>query len=292
MKKTFHTFTKNYTMVEIGRTNKLIILKELDFGIYLDGENLGEILMPRRYVPIECKIGDELEAFIYFDSEDRIIATTEIPNAQVGEFAMLRVASVNAVGAFLDWGLSKDLLVPFREQKVKMQEGQWHIVYVYVDEESNRIAASAKIDKYLGKETPTYEVSQSVDLLICSLTDIGYKAIINNSHWGILYKNEIFQPLQKGQRIKGFIKKLRDDEKIDLCLSQPGYDKIDGIAKDILAKLNENNGFLNTTDKSPSEYIYEQFGVSKKVYKQAVGALFKKGLIDIESNGIRATLEE
>ena len=279
-------------MIEIGRTNKLKVLKELDFGIYLDGENLGEILMPRRYVPFDCKIGDEIEAFIYFDSEDRIIATTEKPNAQVGEFAMLKVASVNAVGAFLDWGLSKDLLVPFREQKIKMQEGQWHIVYVYVDEESNRIAASAKLDKYLGKETPTYEASQSVDLLICSQTDIGYKAIINNSHWGILYKNEIFQPLQKGLRIKGFIKKLRNDEKVDLCLSPPGYDKIDGIAKDILAKLNENNGFINTTDKSPSEYIYEQFGVSKKVYKQAVGALFKKGLIDIESNGIRVTLEE
>ena len=279
-------------MIEIGRTNKLKVLKELDFGIYLDGENLGEILMPRRYVPFDCKIGDEIEAFIYFDSEDRIIATTEKPNAQVGEFAMLKVASVNAVGAFLDWGLSKDLLVPFREQKIKMQEGQWHIVYVYVDEESNRIAASAKLDKYLGKETPTYEASQSIDLLICSQTDIGYKAIINNSHWGILYKNEIFQPLQKGLRIKGFIKKLRNDEKVDLCLSPPGYDKIDGISKDILAKLNENNGFINTTDKSPSEYIYEQFGVSKKVYKQAVGALFKKGLIDIESNGIRVTLEE
>ncbi len=279
-------------MAEIGRINKLTVLKELDFGIYLDGENLGEILMPKRYVPLECKIGDEIEAFIYFDSEDRIIATTEKPNAQVGDFSFLKVASVNEFGAFLDWGLSKELLVPFREQKVKMQEGQWYIVYVYVDLESNRIAASAKLDKFIDKEPSQFKIAQSVDLFICSQTELGYKAIINNSHWGILYKNEVFQPLQKGQSIKGFIKKIREDGKIDLGLFQPGYNKIDGIANDILQKLKENKGFLDTTDKSPTEYIYEQFGISKKVYKQAVGALFKKGLIDIESNGIRMVFDE
>ena len=279
-------------MAEIGRINKLVVLKELAFGVYLDGENLGEILMPRRYVPIDCKPGDTVEAFIYFDSENRIIATTEKPHAQVGEFAMLKVISVNAVGAFLDWGLLKDLLVPFREQKVKMQEGQWHIVYVYVDDKSNRIVASAKLDKHLNNLPPNYEISRAVDLLIYSQTDIGYKTIINNSHWGILYQNEVFQPLEKGQKIKGYIKKIRDDKKIDLSLYPPGYEKIDGIAKAIFSKLQENKGFLDSTDKSPSEYIYQQFGVSKRVYKQAVGALLKKGLIDIEPNGIRIILAE
>jgi len=165
-------------------------------------------------------------------------------------------------------------------------------VYVYVDVESNRIAATAKLDKHLNLEPPKYEVGQEVGLLIYSQTDIGYKAIVNNSHWGILYKNEVFLPLEKGQRIKGFIKKIREDEKIDLSLYQPGYEKIDGIAKTILTKLKEHKGFMDTTDKSPSEYIYEQFGVSKKAYKQAVGALYKKGLIAIEADGIRIVLAE
>jgi uncharacterized protein len=279
-------------MAEIGRTNNLPVIKELDFGIYLDGENLGEILMPRRYVPAGCKPGDEVEAFIYLDSEDRLIATTERPKVQAGEFAMLKVISVNDVGAFLDWGLPKDLLVPFREQKVKMKEGQWHIVYVYVDHESRRIVASAKVDKHLDNIMPEYSPSQEVDLFIYGRTEIGYKAIINNTHWGILYENEVFQPLQKGQRLKGFIKKLRDDEKIDLSLYQSGYEKIGGIADAIYSKLLEHNGFLDVTDKTPSGYIYDLFGVSKKVYKQAVGSLYKKGMIVIGANGIRVSSEE
>ncbi len=279
-------------MAELGKINKLKVLKELSFGIYLDGENLGEILMPKRYLPANCKINDEIDAFIYFDSEDRIIATTETPKVQVGSFALLKVISVNAVGAFLDWGLSKDLLVPFREQKITMQAGQWHIVYVYVDYESRRIVASAKVDKHLDNIPPNYEPLQQVDLLIYSQTEIGYKAIINSQHWGILYKNEVFQPLQRGQFIKGYIKKIREDEKIDLSLYKTGYVKIEGIASTILSKLNDNNGFIEVTDKSPAENIYELFGISKKAYKQAIGSLYKQELISIENNGIRLNAQE
>jgi predicted RNA-binding protein (virulence factor B family) len=279
-------------MAELGKINKLKVLKELSFGIYLDGENLGEILMPKRYVPANCNINDEIDAFIYFDSEDRIIATTETPKVLVGGFALLKVVSVNAVGAFLDWGLSKDLLVPFREQKITMQEGQWHIVYVYVDYESRRIVASAKVDKHLDNLPHAYEPLQQVDLLIYSQTEIGYKAIINNQHWGILYNNEVFQPLRRGQLIKGYIKKVREDEKIDLSLYKTGYVKIEGIANTILSKLNENDGFIEVTDKSPAKNIYELFGISKKAYKQAIGSLYKQEIITIETYGIRLNVQE
>lgn len=274
-------------MAELGKLNKLRIVKELDFGIYLDGKEHGEILMPRRYIPENCKPDDIIEAFIYLDSEDRIIATTERPYAMVDEFAFLEVSSVNSIGAFLNWGLLKDLLVPFREQKQKMVEGKSYVVYVYVDLESNRIVASAKLDKFLDNLPPEFEVGQEVDLLICTETEIGYKAIINNTHGGILYKNEVFRPLNKGQKIKGYIKKIRDDEKIDLCLQKPGYEKIDEISQVIIDKLKEHGGFIAVTDKSPTETIYNLFGVSKKTYKKAVGALYKTKLISIEDNGIR-----
>jgi predicted RNA-binding protein (virulence factor B family) len=274
-------------MIDIGKFNNLTIVKELDFGIYLDGGDQGEILMPRRYVPENCKPGETINAFIYFDSEDRIIATTEEPYATVGEFAMLKVISVNAVGAFLDWGLSKDLLVPFREQKVSMEEGKSYIVYIYVDYESKRIAASAKLDKHLDLLPPDYSVGQEVDILITNITDIGYKAIINNLHWGILYKNEVFKTLNKGQKTKAYIKKVREDEKIDLSLLKTGYDKVIDIKDLILNKLKNQGGFIAITDKSPAEEIYTLFGVSKKTYKQAIGALYKLRKIELEQNGIK-----
>ncbi len=274
-------------MAEIGKYNKLKVLKELDFGIYLDGEQLGEILMPRRYVPANCKPDDIIDAFIYLDSEDRLITTTEKPFAMVGEFALLRVVSVNSVGAFLDWGLSKDLLVPFREQTLTMEEGKSYVVYVYFDDESQRIVASAKLDKYLDNLPPNYGVGQEVNLLISGQTDIGYKAIINNLHWGVLYKNEVFQSLTKGQQIKGYIKKIRDDEKIDLSINKIGYDKIEDISNKILDELRKHNGFIDVTDKSAAETISKLFGVSKKSYKMAVGALYKSKQISIEPNGIK-----
>ncbi|MBI5217728.1 MAG: GntR family transcriptional regulator [Bacteroidia bacterium] len=274
-------------MAQIGKLNTLKVVKELDFGVYLDGEAHGEILLPRRYVPIDCKIDDMIEVFIYLDSEDRIIATTEKPFAIAGEFACLDVIAMNTVGAFLNWGLPKDLLVPFREQKLKMEKGKSYIVYIYIDKESNRIAASTKLDNFLDKLPPDYREGQEVDLLVCNPTDIGFRAIINGSHWGILYKNEVFQKLVKGQKIKGFIKKIRDDKKIDLCLQKDGFEKVDKLSEKIIAILKEQNGFIKVTDKSPAKIISDLFGVSKKTYKKSVGALYKKKLIAIEENGIR-----
>lgn len=273
-------------MTEIGKLNTLRVVKELDFGVYLDGAELGEILMPKRYVPENCKIDDMVEVFIYLDSEDRIIATTQVPNAMVGQFAGMEVVSVNEIGAFLDWGLQKDLLVPFREQKVKMEEGKTYVVYVYFDEESNRIAASAKLDQFLDLEQTEYDDGQEVDLLIYNQTDMGFKAIVNNINEGVLYANEVFQPLHKGQRIKGFIKKIRDDGKLDLCLQKPGYEKVDELSERIFAYLEKNEGFLNITDKTPADVISQMFNVSKKTFKKAVGALYRKKLIKLEPDGI------
>ncbi|MDJ1483228.1 S1-like domain-containing RNA-binding protein [Cytophagaceae bacterium YF14B1] len=276
-------------MAKIGRYNLLKVVKVLDFGIYLDGGKDGEILMPKRYVPEDCKTGDRIDAFIYLDSEDRIIATTETPLAQVGDFAYLKAVSINATGTFLDWGLLKDLLVPFREQKMSMQEGKFYIVYVYLDEGTRRIVASAKIEQFLDKSEPELEVGQLVDLLIYQKTELGFKAIINNQYSGMLYDNEIFQPLTTGDRIIGYVKQVREDFKIDLILHKPGFDKVEDIAESIFIRLQEEGGFMAVTDKSPAETIYELFGISKKTYKKAVGDLYKRRLIVIEETGIRLT---
>lgn len=274
-------------MAKIGKTNNLQVLKELDFGVYLDGEELGEILLPRRYVPENCKIDDIVEVFIYRDSEDRLIATTEKPYALVGDFAFLKAINVNSIGAFLDWGLMKDLFVPFMEQQQKMKEGNSYLVYVYLDDESNRIAASSRLDKFINKTPADYIENQEVDLIICNKTDIGYKVIINDLHWGILYKNEVFQTLKEGQKIKGFIENIREDKKIDVYLQKSGYEKVEPLAKKIIKKIKENNSFLSVTDKTSPEIIYKMFGVSKKTFKKAIGALYKKRIIDFKDNGIK-----
>ncbi|MBI4826692.1 MAG: GntR family transcriptional regulator [Nitrospirae bacterium] len=274
-------------MADIGRLNELRVVKEVDFGVYLDGKDLGEILLPLRYVPENCKVDDMLEVFIYLDSEDRIIATTEKPFAMVNDFALLKVVAVNSAGAFLDWGLPKDLLVPYSEQRPVMKEGESYVVRIYLDLNSNRLAASSKLDKFLNDDSGDLKPGQEVELLICEQTGLGWKAIVNNSHWGVLYDNEIFQPLNKGQRIKGFIKKIRDDKKIDLCLQKPGYEKVDDISETIIAALKEQGGFIPVTDKSSPEIIYKLFGISKKTYKKAIGAIYKKKLITIENDGIK-----
>ena len=279
-------------MVSVGKLNKLKVVKILSFGAYLDGEDYGEILLPTRYMPADSKMDDWIDVFLYFDSEDRIIATTETPYAMVDDFACLQVVSVNNIGAFLDWGLSKHLLVPFREQQMKMEEGRRYVVKIYFDPASNRIAASAKLDKYLGNLPPVYEEGDEVDLLIYGETDLGFKAIVNSLDWGMLYKNEVFQPLERGQRLKGYIKKVREDEKIDLCLLKPGYEKVDGIALKILDHIKANNGFIGVTDKSSPEIIYDLFGVSKKVYKKAIGSLYRNGIVKLENNGVRLSEEE
>jgi len=274
-------------MAEIGVYNNLRVIKEVDFGVYLDGGEHEEILLPRRYVPEDCKVDDIIKVFVYLDSEDRFIATTETPYAIVGDFALLKVVAVESVGAFLDWGLLKDLLVPFGEQSPTMEKDKSYIVRIYVDKQSNRIAATTRLDRYLDNTPGNFHAAQKVELLICNQTDIGYKAIINGTHWGVLYSNEVFQPLKSGQKIKGYIKKVREDNKIDLSLHKPGYERVDDITDTILNVLKEQGGFISVTDKSSPETINKLFGVSKKTYKKAIGAIYRKRLITMESDGIR-----
>ena len=274
-------------MILPGRYNTLKVVKFVDFGVYLDGAEMGEILLPARYVPEECEVGEDLEVFIYLDSEDRIIATTEKPFAQVGEFAFLRVNAVNNVGAFLDWGLMKELLVPFREQKMNMVAGRSYLVYVYLDPDSNRIAASAKLEKFLDNVIPEYQVGEEVSLIIESESELGYNAIINHLHRGILYHDELPGPLNKGQQLKAYIKKIREDHKIDLSLYRPGYGQVDGVSQNILDKLTAAGGFLPLTDKSDAALIFDHFAISKKVFKKALGALYKQRRILLEEKGIR-----
>jgi len=275
-------------MIEIGNYNSLRVVKEVDFGVYLDGgEEAGEILMPLKYVPKGTEVDDIVEVFIYSDSEDRLIATKETPLAKVNEFAYLRVKDVDRVGAFLDWGILKDLLVPFREQKNDMEEGFSYIVYIYLDEETNRLVATAKINKYLSDEVAGYEVNDEVEVLIQSETEIGYKAIIANKYWGLLYKNEVFKELRKGDRISAYVKKIREDGKVDLSLQKSGYDQIDGISKRILETIVNNNGFVAANDKSSPDMINSLFGISKKSFKKAIGTLYKQRLITIEKDGVK-----
>jgi len=276
-------------MLEIGQFNTLQVLREVDFGFYLDSEDeeWGDILLPYNSAPKICEVDDWIEVFIYFDSEDRIIATAKRPHAVVGEFNLLRVASVEKVGAFLDWGLQKDLLVPFGEQKIRLQPNRSYIVWVFIDEASGRIVASTRLNKFLELEDAEYEFGQAVELLITRETELGYKAIINNAHWGFLYHNEVFKPLRIGQKVKGYIQKRREDGKIDLSLTPLGYEKVGEIAQHILGLLVKKGGFLPITGKSSPEEISDTFGVSKKNYKKALGALYKKRLINIEDDGIR-----
>ncbi len=274
-------------MAEIGKLNELKVVKELDFGIYLDGGEHGEILMPKRYVPEGCKPEDIIQAFIYRDSEDRLIATTEKPFAMVGDFALLKAVSVTTVGAFFDWGLSKDLLVPYREQSHAIEIGKKYVVYVYLDIESQRIAASTKIDRFLDNLPPVFKPDEEVSLFLVSKTELGYKAIINNTHTGIIYKNEVFQSLKQGQLIKGYIKKIREDHKIDLYIQKNGPVLREELTTKILAYLKENGGAMDITDKSDPKVIYKQFEVSKKIFKVAIGTLYKQRLILIEENLIR-----
>ncbi|WP_372776789.1 S1 RNA-binding domain-containing protein [Mangrovibacterium sp.] len=274
-------------MVAIGLLNELEVVKTVDFGVYLDGGSQGEILMPKRYVPENCQVGDQVNVFIYLDSEDRLVAVTDHPRAMVGEFAVMKVVSTTPVGAFLDWGLPKDLLVPFREQQVPMEEGKDYLVFVYLDDESQRIVGSSKLDKFVDNLPVDYEEGEEVDLLIAGKTDLGYKAIIDNSHWGLLFKNEVFQPLKTGDRVKGYIKNIREDEKIDLVLEKPGYEKIDSIAQGVLNRLKESGNFIAANDKTDPKEISKLFGISKKNFKKAIGSLYKQRLITIEENGIR-----
>ena len=273
-------------MLNIGKINKLNVVKKQGTDVYLDNGTSGKVLLADKKMSANCQVGDTLEVFVYVDSEGHLAATTKIPLAQVDDIAWLKVVSLNYVGAFLDWGLPKDLLVPFSEQHHEMEVGRSYLVKVFLDNK-NRIAATTKIDRIIADESVDFEVGQKVSLIIAEKTELGFKAIVNNTHWGLLYQNELFQPVRKGQKLDGYIKKIRDDQKIDLSLHHPGYGKVLSLTDNILIKLKENDGVLMLSDKSPPEAIYAAFGVSKKVFKQAIGALYKKKLITIDKNGIK-----
>lgn len=272
--------------IELGKFNQLEVVKQVDFGMYLDGGEEGEILLPTRYVPEDCKLGDWLNVFLYLDNEERLIATTLTPLVQVGEFACLEVSWVNQFGAFLNWGLMKDLFVPFSEQKMKMQVGNKYVIHAHIDDESFRIVASAKVDRYLSKEKTSYQPGEEVNILIWQKTDLGFKAIIENMYSGLLYDSEIFQTLHTGDVLKAYVKQVREDGKIDLILQKPGFEKIDDFSKTLHRYITEHGGWIGLTDKSPAEEIYDTFGVSKKTFKKAVGDLYKKRLILLHEDGI------
>ena len=272
--------------IELGKFNQLEVVKQVDFGMYLDGGEEGEILLPTRYVPEDCKLGDWLNVFLYLDNEERLIATTLTPLVQVGEFACLEVSWVNQFGAFLNWGLMKDLFVPFSEQKMKMQVGNKYVIHAHIDDESFRIVASAKVDRYLSKEKASYQPGEGVNILIWQKTDLGFKAIIENMYSGLLYDSEIFQTLHTGDVLKAYVKQVREDGKIDLILQKPGFEKIDDFSKTLHRYITEHGGWIGLTDKSPAEEIYDTFGVSKKTFKKAVGDLYKKRLILLHEDGI------
>lgn len=272
--------------MNIGRMNRLSVAKQVDFGVYLNDGNDGEILLPTRYVPQGCQIGDELDVFIYSDSEDRLIATTEKPYVMVGECAYLKVIAVNRVGTFLNWGLPKDLLVPFNEQHDPMEVGKSYVVFVYLDSKSKRIAASTRHYNFLHEQTNDLEIDQVVDLMIIGRSDLGYKAVINHTYLGLIFQDDVFQPLKQGQKVQGYIKNIREDGKIDLKLQQPPQQIRTDLPGKIVAFLQDQGGTSTLTDKCAPDAIYKQFQVSKSNYKKALGSLYKDKKILIEKHQI------
>lgn len=274
--------------LELGHFNRLTVARRADHGLYLSG-GPEDILLPNKYVPEGTEIGDEIDVFLYLDSEERLIATTEKPLAEVGDFAWLRVAWVNNFGAFLDWGLMKDLFVPFREQKMKMQKDHSYLVHVHLDPETYRIMASAKVERYLCEDYPPYHGGDEVDCLIWQKTDLGFKAIVDNRFAGLLFDDEIFRQLYSGDRVKAYVKQVRPDGKIDLSLQKKGQQAVEDFSDVLLRHLQTNGGHSPLGDKSPAEEIYAVFGVSKKVFKKGVGDLYRRRLITIAADGLQLT---
>lgn len=274
-------------MIKLGDYNILTVVKEVDFGLYLDGGDEGEILLPRRYVPEGACPGDTMEVFIYLDNEERLVATTEIPRAKVGDFAYLEVAWVNNHGAFLGWGLMKDLFCPFREQKMRMEKGKRYIVHVHIDEESYRIMASAKVEHFLSEDMPPYRRGDEVDMLVWQKTDLGFKVIVDNRFQGLIYDSQIFEDIHTGDRMKGYVSNVREDGKIDLMAQPSGRRHTKDFAEALLEYLHGNGGTCPLGDKSDAEDIKNMFHVSKKVFKRAVGDLYRRRLISISDKSIK-----
>ena len=274
-------------MLELGKYHVLKVLRETSVGLFLGDSQGNDVLLPRKYVTPEMKPGDMLSVFVYKDSEERSIATTLKPKIELNRFAYLPVAMTKDFGAFLSWGIENDLFVPLSEQPQRMKEGQSYLVYLYLDKKTNRLVASAKINKFLSNETVTVKVGEEVDLIIAEPTDLGFNVIINQLHRGLLYHNETFSPLKPGQHRKGYVKKIREDLNIDVQLDKIGYKKVASHSEIIVNKLKKNKGFIPLTDSSSSEEIKTALEMSKKTFKKAIGLLYKQRIIAIESNGIR-----
>ncbi|WP_215810537.1 CvfB family protein [Vibrio alginolyticus] len=275
-------------MIKIGQINSLEVIKKADFGVFLDGDDYGSVLLPSKYVPEDTEIGEHVDVFLYFDSESQLAATIERPIAQVGEWGLMKIEGVNATGAFVNWGIKeKDLLIPFSEQRTRFSAGQTILVYVYTDKASGRIVGTTKFNKWLDKTPANYEVNEQVDLIIAERSQLGYKAIVNGKHWGMIFPSDVFGKLYIGKKLKGFIKHIREDGKIDLALQKVGVAKMDDLSSKILDLLEKKGGFLPLNDKSSPEAIFDAFRTSKGTYKKTIGGLYKQGKIVIEKDGIR-----
>ena len=268
--------------MDLGQYNDLRVSRAVDFGVYLCDDDGNEVLLPKRYVTDRMPVGTHLHVFVYNDSENRPVATTETPTAVVGQTALLRVKAVNAIGAFMDWGLSaKDLLVPFREQRVDMKAGRSYVVHVYIDRECNRIVASAKIDKFLSHNRPNYYHRQRVEVLVVQRTELGFKVTVNDSHWGMIYHNEIMGDVNIGDRLTGYVKQVRDDGKVDVTLAKIEKARVDDLSTLIVNHLHNHDGQMPLTDKSSPDEIFKTFGCSKKDFKKALGQLYKQKLVEL-----------
>ena len=275
-------------MIKIGQINSLEVIKKADFGVFLDGDDYGSVLLPNKHVPEGTEIGDKIDVFLYFDSESQLAATIETPIAQVGEWGLMKIEGVNKTGAFVNWGIKeKDLLIPFSEQRTRFSSGQTILVYVYTDKASGRIVGTTKFNKWLDKTPANYEVNEQVDLIIAERSQLGFKAIVNGKHWGMIFPSDVFGKLYIGKKLKGFIKQIREDGKIDLALQKVGVAKMDDLSSKIIDLLEKKGGFLPLNDKSSPEAIFEAFRTSKGTYKKTIGGLYKQGKIVIEKDGIR-----
>ncbi|GGB99139.1 CvfB family protein [Dyadobacter sediminis] len=279
-------------MLFIGKYNNLTIQRLTSVGMFLSDVEGEEVLLPNQYLTDEMQIDDTIRVFVYLDSEDRPVATTETPKIIRNEFAFLEVKDVTEHGAFMDWGLIKDLFVPFREQSTPMQPGEWHVVFLYLDQKSSRLIASTKIDRFLENERLTVKEGDEVDLLIWQKTDLGYNAIVNQYHKGLIYANEVFREIRVGDSLKGYVKKIREENKLDISLQKSGYEVVEPTARQILDELKKSGGFLNLSDNSSPEEIYKRLQISKKVFKKSIGGLYRQGQIKISDDGIRLISED
>ncbi|EJG1725539.1 S1-like domain-containing RNA-binding protein [Vibrio parahaemolyticus] len=275
-------------MIKIGQINSLEVIKKADFGVFLDGDDYGSVLLPNKHVPEGTELGDHIEVFLYFDSESQLAATIDKPIAQVGEWGLMKIEGINQTGAFVNWGIKeKDLLIPFSEQRARFTAGQNILVYVYTDKASGRIVGTTKFNKWLDKTPANYEVNEEVDLIIAERSQLGYKAIVNGKHWGMIFPSDVFGKLFIGKKLKGYIKQVREDGKIDLSLQKVGVAKMDDLSSKIIDLLEKKGGFLPLNDKSSPEEIFDAFRTSKGTYKKTIGGLYKQGKIVIEKDGIR-----